>query len=134
MAEATLRQSIISPAAKKFTFTLTYDKQSNVCLVRYGNSATEPTIPSLRCKTLEELNGRQTQYEQGRLFQRNDYKPVDFIVDKDGLILTEHRRTSGNNEISCNLSCSLGCSLFGKFFWGKFLDQTYRLFTSILIQ
>lgn len=113
MAEATVSQSITVPAVNKFA--LTYDKQTDVCLVRYGSSAKEPTIHELRWKTSEEyFDDRQKQYEQGRKhsqgapFQKKDRKPVDFVVDENGLILA--KGTSGNFEFSRNLS--FGAAIF----------------------
>lgn len=95
-----MRQGITQPAVNKFT--LTYDKQTNVCLVRHGRSAIEPTIFELKSQTCAEyFEEHQTQYEQGRRqsrgppFHKKKRKSVDFVVDNNGLILTGHQGTSG---------------------------------------
>jgi len=90
MAEAA---SCITAASNPFT--LTYDQQTNVCLLRYGKSSKEPTRDVLRYRKFRDHSEtQQKQYGEGS-FEKKDLKRVDLIVDDNGLILSDHKDSSG---------------------------------------
>lgn len=78
------------------SFTLNYNQQTNVCLLRQG-FVKEPIPRDLRsrCMKLTEWETTQTRiYNEGNGARcREILRPIDYLLDDNGLILTE---SSGN--------------------------------------